>query len=125
MIKGKLAATPTAAGEKLQVEPGGQVVYDPIAQVSWLADANLASKQTFGVAGINQDGSMDHVTAVQWVNSMNKADGGRGYLGQTWWDLPETGAPDPSCSLKGTTGFGCASSAMGGVVLPATASSTG
>jgi hypothetical protein len=113
MIKGKLAASPTAAGETLQVNPGGQTVYDPIAQVTWLADANLAAKQTFGVAGINQDGSMDHVTAVQWVNSMNKADGGRGYLGQTGWDLPATGGPDPSCSLKGTTGFGCASSAMG------------
>jgi hypothetical protein len=47
------------------------------------------------------------------VNAMNKTDGGRGYLGQTGWDLPETGPPDPSCSLKGTTGFGCASSAMG------------
>jgi hypothetical protein len=115
MINGKLAATPTAAGEHLQVNPGGQTVYDPIAQVTWLADANLASKQTLGVAGINQDGSMDHVTAVQWINAMNKAEGGRGYLGQTGWDLPETGASDPSCSLKGTTGFGCVSSAMGGL----------
>jgi hypothetical protein len=113
MIKGRLPGAPAAANENLQVNPDGQTVYDPVAQVTWLADANLASRQSFGVAGINQDGSMDHATAVQWVNAMNKAEGGRGYLGQTAWDLPETGAPDPSCSLKGTTGFGCASSAMG------------
>jgi hypothetical protein len=104
MIKGKLPTASTTASE---------TIYDPVAQVTWLADANLASRQTFGVAGINQDGSMDHATAVQWINAMNKAEGGRGYLGQTAWDLPETGAPDPSCSLKGTTGFGCTSSAMG------------
>jgi hypothetical protein len=113
MINGKLPASRTPADENLDVDPGGQTVYDPVARVTWLADANLASKQSFGTAGINQDGSMDHATAVQWVNSMNKTDGGRGYLGQTGWDLPETGPPDPSCSFKGTTGFGCASSAMG------------
>ena len=113
MIKGKLPGTPPAAGEGLEVNPGGQTVYDPIAQVTWLADANLAAKQTFGVAGINPDGSMDHSAAVQWVAAMNKADGGRGYLGQTSWQLPETGPPDPSCSMKGTTGFNCTRSAMG------------
>jgi hypothetical protein len=44
---------------------------------------------------------------------MNTADQGRGYLGQTDWQLPETGPPDPSCSLKGTTGFDCTGSLMG------------
>src|SRR5271155_3571757 len=76
MIKGKLTASRTTADENsLEVNPGGQTVYDPVAQVTWLADANLASKQSFGIAGINRDGSMDHATAVQWVNSMNKTDG--------------------------------------------------
>ena len=100
MIKGKLPGTPPAAGKALQVNPGGQTVYDPVAQVTWLADANLAAKQTFGVADINPDGSMEHSTAVQWVAAMNKADQGRGYLGQTNWQLPETGPPDPSCSMR-------------------------
>ena len=113
MIKGKLPSTPPATGEGLQANPDGQTVYDPIAQITWLADANLAAKQTFGVAGINPDGSMEHSAAVEWVAAMNKADGGRGYLGQTNWQLPETGPPDPSCSMKGTTGFDCMGSAMG------------
>jgi hypothetical protein len=115
MIKGKLPGTPAATGAGLEVNPGGQTVYDPVARVTWLADANLAAKQTFGVADINADGSMDHAAAVQWVAAMNKADQGRGYLGQTDWQLPETVAPDPSCSIaaKGTTGFDCTASAMG------------
>jgi hypothetical protein len=113
LIKGKLPGTPPAAEEGLQVNPGGQTIYDPIAQVTWLADANLAAKQTFGVADINPDGSMEHAAAVEWIAALNKADGGRGYLGQTNWQMPETGPPDPSCSLKGTTGFDCTGSAMG------------
>jgi hypothetical protein len=73
----------------------------------------LAAKQTFDVADINPDGSMEHAAAVEWIAAMNKAEGGRGYLGQTNWQMPETGPPDPSCSLKGTTGFDCTGSAMG------------
>jgi hypothetical protein len=115
MIKGKLPGTPPATGTGLQVNPGGQTVYDPVAQITWLADANLAAKQTFGIVGINPDGSMDHATAVLWVAAMNRADQGRGYLGQTRWELPETVPPDPSCSIaaKVTTGYDCAGSPMG------------
>jgi hypothetical protein len=115
MIKGKLPGASPAAGQALQVNPGGQTVYDPVAQVTWLADANLAAKQTFGVPGINPDGSMDHATAVLWIAAMNKADRGRGYLGQTNWQLPETVPPDPSCSIaaKVTTGYDCTGSPMG------------
>ena len=113
MIKGKLLGTLPASDSHLQAHPGGTTVYDPIAQVTWLADANLAARQTFGLAEINRDGSMDHDTAIRWVEALNQADGGRGYLGHTGWDLPETGRPDPACSMKGTTGFGCTGSAMG------------
>jgi hypothetical protein len=113
MVKGKLPGTPPASGSHLQANPGGATVYDPIAQVTWLADANLPARQTFGIAEINRDGAMDHETAVRWVDALNHADGGHGYLGYTGWDLPETGPPDASCSLKGTTGFGCTGSAMG------------
>jgi hypothetical protein len=102
MIKGQPAGAPASA-----------TVYDPVAQVTWLADANLAARQTFAIARINRDGAMDHDTAIRWVEAMNHADGGRGYLGQTAWDLPETGPSDPTCSMRGTTGYGCTGSAMG------------
>jgi hypothetical protein len=113
MIKGKLPGSRPTVGQGLQVNSGGQTVYDPIAQITWLADANLAAKQTFGVSNINPDGAMDHTTAIEWIAAMNMGDGGRGYLGQKNWQLPETGPPDPSCSMKGTTGFDCTGSAMG------------
>jgi hypothetical protein len=113
MIKGKLPGTPPAPGSHLQANPDGATVYDPIAQVTWLADANLAARQTFGIAGVNRDGAMSHDTALRWVEAMNQAGGGRGYLGHAEWDLSETGPPDPSCSMKGTTGYGCTGSAMG------------
>jgi hypothetical protein len=115
MIKGKLPGTPPPTDKGLEVNPDGQTVYDPVAQVTWLADANLAAKQTFGVAGINPDGSMEHSVAVQWIAAMNKADQGRGYLGQTNWQMPETLSPDPTCSIgmNGTTGYDCTGSPMG------------
>jgi hypothetical protein len=115
MIKGKLPGSPPAPGKGLQANPGGQTVYDPVAQVTWLADANLAAKQTFGVGDINSDGSMEHSAAVQWVAAMNRANQGGGYLGQTDWQLPETESPDPSCNIgaRGTTGFDCTGSPMG------------
>ncbi|HXR16937.1 MAG TPA: hypothetical protein VN777_12135 [Terriglobales bacterium] len=37
----------------------GQTVYDLNLNVTWLADGNLAGKETFGVSNINKDGSMD------------------------------------------------------------------
>jgi len=113
MINGKIPGTPAATGEGLEVSPDGQTVYDPIAHVTWLADANFAAKQRFGVAAINLDGSMDHSAALQWIAAMNRVDRGCGYLGQTNWQLPETGPPDPTCSMKGTTGFDCSRSLMG------------
>lgn len=115
MIKGKLPGTPPPPAEDSKSTPAGQTSYDPVAQVTWLADANLAAKQTFGVSGINPDGSMEHSAAVQWVAAMNKAEQGLGYLGQTNWHLPETVWPDPSCSMgrKGTTGYECTGSPMG------------
>lgn len=109
MIHGALPGTPGGTGKKLVVNPGGQTVYDPIANVTWLADANLAATQTFGVAGINKDGAMQHTTAVQWVAAMN----GAGYLQQKHWDLPPTPPKDSTCSMQATFGFGCTGSAMG------------
>ena len=113
MFKGKLPSAPPASGSHLRANPGGGTVYDPIGQVTWLADANFPAEQPFGIAEINRDGSMDHETAVRWLKALNASDGGRGYLGRTDWDLPDTGPPDPTCSMKGITGFGCTGSAMG------------
>ena len=113
LIKGPLPGTPPNASERLQASADGKTVYDPLLNATWLADANLATTQTFGVPNINRDGAMDHDAAVQWVAAMNRAERGRGYLGQTRWQLPDTGPADSSCSMRGTTGYNCTASALG------------
>src|SRR5450432_1128117 len=67
-------SAPVAAPANVPLVPAanGQTVYDPNLKVTWLADGNLAGKQTFGVSNINKGGSMDYATAVRWVDAMNK-----------------------------------------------------
>ncbi len=101
MIQGKIPGTPAAIGAGLQVNPGGQTVYDPNANVTWLANANLAASNTFGLPPcqppgkpqicVSQDGAMNFNSAGQFIQNMNTA----AYLGQSNWQIPTV---DPSCS---------------------------
>jgi uncharacterized protein (TIGR03437 family) len=112
MIPGKIPGTPPASGMGLQVNPGGQTVYDPIGIVTWLANANLAATNTFGLPictdptissiCVAQDGSMNLAGAMQFIANMN-AYNGVGYLGQTTWELPPSNPSCPSynCADKG------------------------
>jgi hypothetical protein len=96
---------------------GGRTVYDARLKVTWLADANLAAKQTFGVPNINRSGSMNYATAVRWVAAMNAYDRGAGYLGHHNWQLPTAPDSDRTCKLTGrhgeSCGFNCSGTAMG------------
>jgi hypothetical protein len=49
MLPGKIPGAPAGTGKGLQVNPDGKSVYDPVANVTWLADANLAATNTFGL----------------------------------------------------------------------------
>jgi hypothetical protein len=97
-----------AAGTSLQLSPDGQTVYDPRADVTWLANANLAVVRTFGLPYcvsptaprncINQqDGSMTWDAANAFVKRMNDSS----YLGRTDWELPPS---DPGCPNYGCAG---------------------
>jgi hypothetical protein len=81
---------------------GGQAYYDDVLDITWLADANLADTETFGVTGINADGSMVSTTkANEWIAAMNTAN----YLGRSDWRLPnivDTGTPGCNGSYGGT-----------------------
>jgi hypothetical protein len=102
MMVGKIAGTPAVAGMALQVNPGGRTIYDPVANVTWLADANLAASNAFGIATcktqgapkpcVGEDGAMNLDSATQFIASMNTA----AYLGQTTWQLPTI---DPNCAF--------------------------
>jgi hypothetical protein len=100
MVAGKLPGTPAANGTGLQVNPGGQTVYDPITNITWLANANLAATNTFGLPRctdpltpalcVAADGAMTYASTIQFIANMNAAT----FLGQTNWQLP---AIDGSC----------------------------
>jgi uncharacterized protein (TIGR03437 family) len=100
MIPGKLAGTPPASGTGLQVNPGGQTVYDPMTNITWAANANLAASNAFGLPlctsptspalCVAQDGAMTWASASQFLANMNSA----AYLGQNNWQAPTI---DPSC----------------------------
>ena len=118
MIPGQVAGTYHAAGVgTLQVSNDGKLVYDPVADVTWLANANLAASKSFGAQCtgndgkpcIDADGSMSQTTAEAWILGMNADNGGAGWLGQTAWQLPPTVDADIACNPD----FGCDASPMG------------
>ena len=111
---------------RLPATPGGtnyQAYYDDVLDVTWLADANLAASNTFGLAyntdlgdhpndsyaasyteQILTDGRMSWGAALHWIDAMN-ADGGVGYLGFNDWRLPtmmDTGTSGCDFSYDGT-----------------------
>ena len=108
MIPGKLPGTPAATGQGLQVNPDSQTVYDPETDVTWLANANLAATNTFGLPTctnentprlcVGQDGAMSWDSASQFITNMNN---GTGYLGHTNWQRPPV---DPNCPNYGCDG---------------------
>jgi hypothetical protein len=104
----------TVSNAALISKLGGQVVYDTDLDITWIADANLATSNTFGLqlnenlgthpsdssganGAISSDGSMDWPAALYWIDAMNAAN----YLGFTNWRLPTTPVPDRSCTGVG------------------------
>jgi hypothetical protein len=109
-----LLAVTGSADAALLSRLGGQAVYDTDRDITWIADANLAATQTFGVSGIISSGSaigqMSWTTAQAWIAAMNTAL----YLGVGDWRLPATLNPDPTCSNAAQSlGSGCSGSDMG------------
>ena len=114
----------TDAQAKLVPGADGQTVYDTTKQVTWLANANLAATNTFGVDGVNPDGSMSWSTAQNWVAAMNKAN----YLGHNDWILPTTPELDSNCTQQtagGPFAYNCTHSDMGELFYDALGGSKG
>ena len=76
--------TCTSAQAALFSRAGGQAYYDDVLNITWLADANLANTNTFGVGGIFAGGYMNWNTAQSWIAAMNTAV----YLSTSDWRLP-------------------------------------
>jgi hypothetical protein len=113
-------------GSKARKLKSPYVVYDADRDITWLADANYAALDDFGVPDIAQTGAMRHPTAEKWVAAMNAA----GFLGSDRWQLPRSPEEDETCSAKvkeadctGTRkecavpkfGYNCQNSDLGGL----------
>lgn len=104
--------------------PGGsdyQAYYDDVLNITWLADANLADTNDFGVT--NYGGKMHWVPAQSWLGAMNAAN----YLGASNWRLPTMNWINGSSvngyeSYDGSTDFGWNISAPGTLYAGSTAS---
>ena len=123
VVPNYLYILPMFKGKAVGSVPAGALVYDAAQDVTWLANANLAAsfRFDFDTIYINRDGAMDHATAVQFVNAMNGYNGGKGYLGQTHWELPPADTIDATCTathnpksvVKQSFGYNCTGSALG------------
>lgn len=88
-------------------DQGNGMIYDDVLNITWQQNANLAASNTFGVSGINADGTMSWTTAQSWIAAMNAAN----YLGHHDWRLPKL-TPVNRVSFNyansdiGTTDFG-------------------
>lgn len=116
----------TGAYAALVQRLGGQAVYDTELDITWVANANLARTETFGLPvgsslgthpadSLGMDGvitvygDMNWAGMLHWFDAMNDAN----YLGFNDWRLPTTLVPDASCSGSDSTGFNCSGSEMG------------
>lgn len=109
----------------------GQAIYDTVLDVTWLANANLALTETFGLPTQNdyigaspeyidtRFGTTTYTVAAAYVSQMNAYSGGSGYLGVNTWRLPWTPQTDPTCQGSDPyNGYdGCTGSELGHLFL--------
>jgi hypothetical protein len=108
----------------LVARAGGNAFYDTVLDITWLADANYALTEDFGIAGVSATtGQMDLATANLWIDELNASN----HLGISTWRLP---VADPingtsyvgTFSEDGSTDIARNLSAMGSVYEGSTAS---
>lgn len=129
-IVGFLSSSP-ATHAALVSRLSGQAVYDTDLDITWLANANLALTETFGLPtqhdylGASPEyidtrfGTTTYTVASDYVIQMNAYNGGSGYLGVNTWRLPWTPQIDPTCEgADPINGYdGCTGSELGHLFL--------
>jgi Protein of unknown function (DUF1566) len=97
------------------LDRGRGLIYDSATNLTWQQNANLATTNTFGVVGINADGSMSWYTAMQWVAAMNAAR----YLGFDDWRLPTNIEADLTCGPNDGYQYNCTKVELGSIYFVA------
>jgi hypothetical protein len=111
-----LTTTVHPARPSLQPRWDRQLIYDPVTNVAYLANANLAATlkpdSPYYVSGINPDGSMDQVTLGYFLAALNNP--AHPFMGLTGWNVPTTvsGGKNPDCTIQVKTnnpdiGYNC------------------
>jgi hypothetical protein len=113
----------STANAALLSRASGQAYYDDVLDITWLANANLADTNAFGVTGINANGTMTWAKANEWIGAMNTAN----WLGTNDWRLPTVGPLNGSSfnystSYNGSTDRGYNQSEQGTAYAGSTAS---
>ena len=104
-----LDTTVHAARPTLQPRFDLQLIYDPVTDVAYLANANLAATlpkdSPYYVDGINPDGSIDQGTLINFLAALNNP--AHPFMGLTGWNVPTTvaGGKNPDCTIP-TSGMG-------------------
>jgi hypothetical protein len=99
-----LTTTVHPARPSLQALWDGQLIYDPVTNVAYLANANLAetlsADSPYYVSGINPDGSMNQGTLINFLAALNNPE--HPYLGLTGWNVPTTvpGGKNSDCTVQ-------------------------
>ncbi len=104
-----LTLSASTVNAELLTRLGGQAVYDSDLDITWLANANLAKSNSFGISGINSDGGMNWNTANNWITAMNTQE----YLGTNNWRLPTITSFDRIYQCRLPSGIGCFDSELG------------
>ncbi|MDP2325907.1 MAG: hypothetical protein Q8N51_18030 [Gammaproteobacteria bacterium] len=95
-----LALACSSANAALLSRAGGLAFYDTAADLTWVADANLAK-----TSGYDADGLMTFFQSMDWIDSLNAQNAGLGDLGATNWRLPvvtDSGAVGCDFAYTGT-----------------------
>ena len=129
----------TTANATLIPNPDGQRVYDTFLQVTWAANANLASTKNNNFDGalglptcdkgvdepcVDPNGAMSYTSAGRWLDILNGKDALPAFLGHSDWTFPRTPESDPTCTVR-NWGYNCSNSALGSLYYQSLPSGNG
>jgi hypothetical protein len=71
------------------IDRAGGLIYDPVLDITWLSDANLAAGSAYDNGTSSNDGIMTWANAVAWAGNLSYYDNIRGRIWDDW-RLPST-----------------------------------
>jgi hypothetical protein len=87
------------AAQASLIDAGNGLINDTTQNLVWQQNANLAATETFGVPGINANGTMSWNVAQQWIAAMNAADY-KGYDDWRFWSALNGDGSEPCFGLN-------------------------